>query len=163
MGEDARARRMGRSVERQEAMSRVIANALCWRAERQSVHDTATGPEVIRPMDLIPYIEAYQQRPDPWFAVIVWGTWHGDRAVVSSETVIKKPHQRVIHCIPPTQPEDQIRDYAAHLADYLATELQQVRVYVAVYPIRSLIVDTSEQVPSMSYRRAASARQTLVA
>lgn len=127
-------------------MSRVIANALCWRAELTiGTRHGYTGPEVIRPMDLIPYIEAYQQRSDPWFAVIVWACGTVIGPSFPSETVIKASlESNPLYTADAT--EDQIRDYAAHLADYLATELQQVRVYVAVYPIRSLIVDTSEQV-----------------
>ena len=63
--------RMGRSVKT-GAHGRVVLT-LCWRAELTiGTRHGYTGPEVIRPMDLIPYIEACQQRPDPWFAVIVW-------------------------------------------------------------------------------------------
>ncbi|HMV38577.1 MAG TPA: hypothetical protein PLU79_15945 [Burkholderiaceae bacterium] len=125
-------------------MSKVIADAPCWRAELTiGTRHGYTGPEVVTPMDLIPHIEAYQQRLDPWFAVIVWtrGTVIGP--TFPSETVIKVSlESNPLYTADAT--EKQIRDYAAHLADYLATELQQVRVYLAVYPIRSLIVDTSE-------------------
>ncbi len=124
-------------------MTKTIADRPCWRAELTigTMHGHG-GPEVVKPGDLIPHIEAYQQRLDPWFAVIVWtrGTVIGP--TFPSETVIKVTLENnplyTPHAI-----EQDIADYAVHLADYLAMEFQQVRVYVAIYPIRSLIVDTS--------------------
>ena len=65
-------------------------------------------------MDLIPYIEAYQQRPDPWFAVIVWacGTVIGP-SFSSVRRVIKASLRVIPYTADAT--EDLIRDYAAHL------------------------------------------------
>lgn len=120
-----------------------IADARCWRAELTiGTREGYKGPEVVRPGDLISHIEAYQQRPEPWFAVIVWtrGTVIGP--TFPSETVIKVTlESNPLYTADAT--EQDVTSYAVHLADYLAVEFHQVRVYVAVYPIRSLIVDTS--------------------
>ncbi len=125
------------------AVTQTIADALCWRAELTfGTREGYQGPEVVKPDDLIPHIEAYQQRLDPWYAVIVWtrGTVIGP--TFPSETVIKiTMESNPLYTANAT--EQDVADYATHLADYLATEFQQVRVYVALYPIRSLIVDTS--------------------
>lgn len=121
---------------------RIIADAPCWRAELTiGTREGYKGPEVVTPGDLIPHIEAYQQRLDPWYAVIVWtrGTVIGPS--FPSETVIKVAlESNPLYTTGAT--EDDIMHYATHLADYLAIEFRQVRIYVAVYPIRSLIVET---------------------
>lgn len=120
----------------------IIADRVVWRAELTiGTRQGYKGPEIVTPDDLIAHIEAYQQRPDPWFAVIVWA--HG--------TVIGPtfPSERVIKITLESNPlytadatESDVMEYATHLADYLAIEFHQVRVYVAVYPIRSLIVES---------------------
>ena len=124
-------------------MTQTIADASCWRAELTiGTREGYKGPEVVKPGDLIPHIEAYQQRLAPWFAVIIWtrGTVIGP--TFPSETVIKVTlESNPLYTADAT--EDDIARYATHLADYLATEFHQVRVYIAVYSIRSLIVDTS--------------------
>lgn len=121
----------------------VIAVERCWRAELTiGTREGYKGKEIVKPGDLIPHIEAYQQRLDPWYAVIIWtrGTVIGP--TFPSETVIKVSlESNPLYTKDAT--EDDIAQYAAHLADYLAVEFKQVRVYVAIYPIRSLIVDTT--------------------
>ncbi len=121
----------------------VIADGTCWRAELTiGTRHGYTGPEIVKPADLIPHIEAYQQRADPWFAVIVWtrGTVIGP--TFPSETVIKITlESNPLYTADVT--EQDVTNYATHLADYLATEFHQVRVYVSLSHIRSLIVDTS--------------------
>ena len=123
----------------------IVADKQCWRAELTiGTRYGYTGPEAVKPADLIPHIEEYQKRLDPWFAVIVWtrGTVIGP--TFPSETVVKVAlESNPLYTADAT--EEQITAYAAHLADYLAVEFQQVRVYVAVYPIRSLIIDTTVQ------------------
>ena len=124
-------------------MTKVIADNPCWRAELTiGTRHGYTGPEFVKPGDLIPHIEAYQQQSDPWFAVIVWtrGTVIGP--TFPSETVIKITlESNPLYTA--TASEQNIVDYATHLADYLAVEFHQVRVYVSLFPIRSLIVNTS--------------------
>lgn len=121
----------------------IIADHQVWRAELTiGTRHGYRGPEVIKPGDIITRIEAYQQRPEPWYAVIVWtrGTVIGPS--FPSETVIKITlESNPLYSADAT--EHDILDYAAHLADYLAVEFRQVRVYVVVYPIRSVIVDTT--------------------
>lgn len=127
----------------------IIADAPCWRAELTvGTRQGYTGPEVVTPADLVPHIEAYQQRLDPWFAVIVWtrGTVIGP--TFPSETVIKITlESNPLYTADAT--EADVYAYAAHLVDYLAVEFQQVRVYVAVYSIRSLIVENVAQRPEL--------------
>ncbi len=121
----------------------VIADKSCWRAELTiGTRHGYTGPEIVKPGDLIPYVESYQKRGDPWFAVIVWtrGTVIGP--TFPSETVIKITlESNPLYTA--NASEQDVVDYATHLADYLATEFHQVRVYVSLYPIRSWIVDTT--------------------
>lgn len=124
-------------------MTKIVADNPCWRAELTiGTRAGYDGPEVVKPYDLIPHIEEYTKRPDPWFPVIIW----------SYGTVIGPtfPSERVIKLTLESNPlytagatEFDVTQYATHLADYLATEFHQVRVYVAVYRIRSMIVDTS--------------------
>ena len=129
------------------AQPHIIADAPCWRAELTiGTREGYKGPEVVTPADLIGHIEAYQQRSDPWFAVIVWtrGTVIGPS--FPTETVIKITlESNPLYTADAT--EDAVMRYAAHLADYLAVEFRQVRVYMAVYPIRSLIVETAPYDP----------------
>lgn len=121
---------------------RIIADSPCWRAELTiGTREGYKGPEIVKPGDLIPHIEEYQKRLDPWYAVIIWtrGTVIGP--TFPSETVIKVSlESNPLYTAAAT--EADIVAYAAHLADYLAVEFRQVRIYVAVYPIRSLIVET---------------------
>lgn len=123
-------------------MTNMIADTLCWRAELTiGTRHGYKGDELVKPGDLIPHIEEYQKRLDPWYAVIVWtrGTVIGPS--FPSETVIKVSLESN-PLYTPKASEMDIVTYATHLADYLATEFHQVRVYVAVYPIRSMIVET---------------------
>lgn len=124
-------------------MTKIIADAPCWRAELTiGTREGYKGPEIVTPADVIVLVEAYQQRLDPWFAVIVWtrGTVIGP--TFPKETVIKVTlESNPLYTSDAT--EQDVSAYAIHLADYLAAELRQVRVYVAICPIRSLIVDTT--------------------
>lgn len=125
-------------------MSTVIANRPCWRAELTvGTREGYKGDEIVKPGDLIPHIEEYQKRLDPWYAVIIWtrGTVIGP--TFPSETVIRVSLESN-PLYTPTATEQDITDYATHLADYLAVEFKQVRIYLAVYPIRSLIVENAE-------------------
>lgn len=92
------------------------------------------------PGDLIPHIEAFQREADPWFAVIVWtrGTVVGP--TFPSETVIKVTlESNPLYTAEATAID--IHDYATRLADRLAVTFHQVRIYLALYTIRSLIVE----------------------
>jgi hypothetical protein len=119
----------------------VIADHQCWRAELTiGMREGYQGPEMVNANDIISHIQAYQQRPEPWYAVIVWthGTVIGP--TFPSETVIKITlESNPLYTADAT--EFEVTNYALHLADYLAVEFRQVRVYVAVYPIRSLILE----------------------
>jgi hypothetical protein len=120
-----------------------IADAPCWRAELTiGTRRGYTGPEIVKPGDLRPHIEAFQRAISPWFAVIVWtrGTVIGP--TFPSETVIKVSlESNPMYTADAT--EQEIRDCAMHLAGALAKAFEQVRVYVAVYAIRSLIVEAT--------------------
>lgn len=119
----------------------IIADAPCWRAELTiGTRHGYTGPEVVTPGDLIPHIEAFQREADPWFAVIVWtrGTVVGP--TFPSETVIKVTlESNPLYTAEATAID--IHDYATRLADRLAVTFHQVRIYLALYTIRSLIVE----------------------
>lgn len=119
----------------------VIADAPCWRAELTiGTRHGYTGPEVVKPVDLIPHIEAFQREADPWFAIIVWtrGTVIGP--TFPCETVIKITlESNPLYTAEAT--EDEIRNYAARLAARLGAEFHQVRIYAAIYAIRSIIVE----------------------
>lgn len=119
----------------------IIANRTCWRAELTIGTHAGYGPiEVVDPSLLIEHIEVYQQRPGPWYAGIVWpgGTVVGP--TFPSEPVIRV----VIESNPlytPDATSDDVTRYATDLAEYLAAEFEQVRIYIAVYPVTSLIVE----------------------
>lgn len=122
----------------------VIADAPCWRAELSiGTRHGYTGPEIVQPGDLIPHIEVFQREADPWFAVIVWtrGTVIGP--TFPSETIIKiSLESNPLYTADAT--EAQIKSYATRLAQRLAVVFHQVRIYVAVYAIRSLIVEVAQ-------------------
>ena len=125
-------------------MSKIIADAPCWRAELTiGTRHGYNGPEVVRPDDLIPHIEAHQRDTDPWFPVIVWtcGTVVG--LSFPSETVIKvSMESNPLYTAATTEP--QISSYATRLAERLAVAFHQVRIYVSVYAIRSMIVEVAQ-------------------
>lgn len=118
-----------------------IANATCWRAELTiGTREGYKGEEIVKPGDLIPLIEEYQGLDATWYAVIVWtrGTVIGP--TFPAETVIKVSlESNPLYTKEAT--EEDITFYATELAGFLARLLKQVRVYVAVYPILSLIVE----------------------
>lgn len=124
-------------------MTAIIADAPCWRAELTiGTREGYKGPEVVKPGDLIEHIEEWQKRPEPWYAVIVWTRGSVIGPSFPTETVIKITlESNPLYSRDAT--ETDITAYAVSLADYLAAEFQQVRVYLAVYPIRSLIVENT--------------------
>lgn len=119
----------------------IIADEACWRAELTiGTRHGYTGPEVVKPGDLVPHIEAFQREADPWFAVIVWtrGTVIGP--TFPSETVIKVTlESNPLYTAGATAMD--VHDYATRLADRLAVAFRQVRIYLALYAIRSTIVE----------------------
>lgn len=125
-------------------MTKTIADMPCWRAELTiGTREGYAGPEVVSPRDLIPLIEEYQGACDPWFAVIIWsqGTVLGPTFPAETVTKVSMESNPLYTA---TATENDIVQYATKLAARLAESLRQVRVYVALYPIRSLIVDTTE-------------------
>lgn len=118
-----------------------IADAPCWRAELTiGTREGYKGAEIVKPGDLIPLIEEFQGLDTTWYAAIVWtrGTVIGP--TFPSETVIKVSlESNPLYTKDAT--ESDVLFYATELAGFLARLLKQVRVYVAVYPIRSLIVE----------------------
>lgn len=121
-----------------------IADAPCWRAELTvGTREGYKGAEIVKSADLIPLIEEFQGLDETWYAAIVWtrGTVIGP--TFPSETVIKVSlESNPLYTKDAT--EGDVLFYATELAGFLARLLKQVRVYVAVYPIRSLIVENAE-------------------
>lgn len=124
-------------------MSTAIADAPCWRAELTvGTREGYKGAEIVKPADFIPLIEEFQGLDETWYAAIVWtrGTVIGP--TFPSETVIKVTlESNPLYTKDAT--EQDVLFYATELAGFLARLLKQVRVYVAVYPIRSLIVENT--------------------
>lgn len=124
-------------------MTKTIADGQCWRAELTvGTREGYKGDEVVSRADLLAFVEAYMERPAPWYAVIVWSTGSVIGPTFPVETVYKISLENN-PLYTPDATEEQVRAYAIHLADYLAVEFRQVRIYVALYPIRSMIVDTT--------------------
>lgn len=124
-------------------MTQVVVERWVWRAELTvGTKRGYTGTEVVTPADIIPLVQEYQKDTDPWYAVIVWtrGTVLGP--TFPPETVIKVTLENNPLYTPNAKYED-VRDYVTSLAALLAEKLHQIRVYVGIYSVRSLIVDTS--------------------
>lgn len=123
--------------------TKILANAQVWRAEL-TIGTMAgyEGEEVVTHAALVEHLEVYQQRPEPWYPVIVWSSGKVIGPAFPTETVFKITlESNPLYSAQATDAD--IHDYAMHLADYLAVEFLQTRVYVALYPIRSFIVGTS--------------------
>lgn len=119
----------------------IRANAQVWRAELTiGTRHGYEGPEMVKPGDLLPLIDAFQRQSEPWYAVIVWTRGTVTGPTFPAETVIKVTLESN-PLYTPNASESAIVSYAAGLAAFLGAHLHQVRVYVAVYPIRSLIIE----------------------
>jgi hypothetical protein len=131
----------------QEGQMSIAANHYpLWRAELTiGTRQGYMGSELITPTDVISLVQLFQDQIADvrWFAVIVWA-----RGTVLGQTF---PRETVIRVTLESNPlysadasEQEVADYATALADYLAEQLQQARIYVALYPFRGLIVESTQ-------------------
>lgn len=119
----------------------IVANTYVWRAELTiGTMYGYEGPSMFTLLDLVPHIEAFQRKYPKWFAVCCWG----DGLIVGPNF----PQERVIKLSLESNPmytpeatEEAITSYATDLANHLAITFQQERIYVAVYQVRSMIVE----------------------
>jgi hypothetical protein len=125
-------------------MMSTIADGHAWHADLSigTMHGYS-GPEIVTPADVIALVEEFQQRPDPRFAVVVWtrGTILG--AAFPKETIIKATVQSNPLFTPSAAAATAVPDYAVALAHFLAERLHQVRVYIDVYLVRTIVVEVA--------------------
>lgn len=113
-----------------------------WRAELTvGTMQGYDGPEVIRPQDMIKFIETFQRdHIREWFPTIVWSRGTVIGPTFKTETVIKISLESNPLYSPDASDTD-VLNYAVDLAAYLGKELAQVRVYVALYQVACAIVE----------------------
>jgi len=122
-------------------MTKIVADGYVWRAELTiGTMQGYSGPEVVKPGDLVPLIQEFQSQRELWFPAIVW-----TRGTVLGPAF---PPETVIRVSMESNPlysrdadEQDVGNYACLLANFLGKKLSQVRVYVATYGIRSQIVE----------------------
>ena len=124
-------------------MGEIIADADVWRAELTigAMHGY-TGPEQVYPGDIIGLVTTFIAQCDSldWFPIIVWSRGTVQGVGFPKETVIKvTTESNPLYTANATR--DDVTYYAIKLAAFLAEQLQQTRIYLAVYPIRALIFE----------------------
>ena len=118
----------------------IIAKNNVWRAELTIGTKLGyEGPEVVTPGDVIGLVQTFfKETTEETYATIVWtrGTVMGPG--FDPETVIKVTIENNPLYSSDAKDSD-VQAYAVRLSAFLAAKLQQQRIYVAMFPIVSLI------------------------